>query len=184
MSTMATNGRMNGAPRAIRADTAAPASEPKDAALLERFLQTGSQDAFAGLVKRHGPLVRSVCARFLVDRRDIEDVFQATFIVLASRAGTIRKMDSIASWLYGVAMRLARKVQVRGSRRKQHEARAAAGRRNEAPPPDAGWREACAILYEELNRLPDRQQSVPPALWPKPYPKRTPAASPAPRPAA
>jgi RNA polymerase sigma factor (sigma-70 family) len=100
-----------------------------------------------------------VCARFLADQRDIEDVFQATFIVLASRAGTIRKMDSIASWLYGVAMRLARKVQLRTSRRKQHEQRAAAGRRNEASPPDAGWREVCAILYEELNRLPDRQRA-------------------------
>jgi RNA polymerase sigma factor (sigma-70 family) len=159
MSTMAINGRMNGAARTTRAEAPASASEPKDAALLEHFLQTGDQDSFAGLVKRHGPLVKSVCARFLVDQRDIEDVFQATFIVLASRASTIRKMDSIASWLYGVAMRLARKVQVRGTRRKEHETRAAAGRRNEAMPPDAGWREVCSILYEELNRLPDRQRA-------------------------
>jgi RNA polymerase sigma factor (sigma-70 family) len=154
---MAIDGRMNGASRTIRADGAGP--EPKDAELLERFLRSGDHESFASLVKRHGPLVRSVCARFLADRRDIEDVFQATFIVLASRAGTIRKTDSIASWLYGVAMRLARKVQVRGSRRKQHEQRAAARRRNEAPPPDAGWREVCSILYEELNRLPDRQRA-------------------------
>jgi len=159
MSTTAFNGRMNGAAKTIRAECSASGSDPKDAALLERFLQTGDQDSFAGLVKRHGPLVQSVCARFLVDRRDIEDVFQATFIVLASRAGTIRKMDSIASWLYGVAMRLARKVQVRGSRRKQHEERAAARRRNDAPPPDAGWREVCSILFEELNRLPEQQRA-------------------------
>jgi RNA polymerase sigma factor (sigma-70 family) len=158
MSTMAINGRMNGASRTTRAEDAR-ASEPKDAALLERFLQTGDHESFAGLVKRHGPLVKNVCARFLVDRRDIEDVFQATFIVLASRAGTIRKMDSIASWLYGVAMRLARKVQLRGSRRKQHETRAAFRRRTETPPPDAGWREVCSILYEELNRLPERQRA-------------------------
>jgi RNA polymerase sigma factor (sigma-70 family) len=151
--------RMNGVAKNVRAESATLGSEPKDAELLAHFLQTGDQESFARLVKRHGPLVQSVCARFLVDRRDIEDVFQATFIVLASRAGTIRKMDSIASWLYGVAMRLARKVQVRGSRRKQHEQRAAMGRRSEMLPPDAGWREVCSILYEELNQLPERQRA-------------------------
>jgi RNA polymerase sigma factor (sigma-70 family) len=159
MSAMAMNGEMNGAARTVRALSASSGFELKDAALLERFLQEQDNESFAALVKRHGPLVRSVCARFLLDRRDIEDVFQATFIVLASRAQTIRKMDSIASWLYGVALRLARKVQVRGSRRKQHEQRAAMRRRDETPPPDAGWREVCSILYEELNRLPERQRA-------------------------
>ena len=81
-----------------------------DRALVDRFLSTGDSGrdaAFAGLVERHGPMVLRTCRDVLSDPHDADDAFQATFLVLARRAGSIRR-DSIGPWLYGVALRVAR----------------------------------------------------------------------------
>src|SRR5438552_14824453 len=92
-------------------------AECGDAQLVERFVNTGDEAAFAAIVRRHGPLVHGVCRRLLGKSSDLEDVFQATFVVLARKAGSIRKRASVASWLYGVAYRLARKLK---SRQRRH----------------------------------------------------------------
>src|SRR5262245_9730388 len=78
--------------------------------LLERFTLTGDESAFAALVDRHGPMLLGLCRRLLSDAHLADDVVQATFLVLARKAGSIRRRDSLASWLYGVAQRIARQA--------------------------------------------------------------------------
>lgn len=78
-----------------------------DAELLRRFAEQGEEAAFAALVRRHGPLVLQVCQRLLADPHTAEDVFQATFLVLARKASSLRKPDAVGCFLYGVAYRLA-----------------------------------------------------------------------------
>jgi DNA-directed RNA polymerase specialized sigma24 family protein len=83
------------------------AREITDGQLLERFACRHEQAAFAALVRRHGPLVLTVCQRVLGDRHDADDAFQATFLLLARKAGTMTWQDSVDNWLYAVAQRLA-----------------------------------------------------------------------------
>src|SRR5260370_26089868 len=79
------------------------ARQLSDDEALQRFTAQQDESAFAALMQRHGPLVLSVCRHFLRHEQDAEDAFQATFLVLARQAGTIRKERSVANWLYGVA---------------------------------------------------------------------------------
>src|SRR5436189_1462212 len=83
------------------------ATASSDEQLLADFLARRSDDAFAALIGRHGPMVLNVCRRILHDAHAAEDVFQATFLVLADRAGAIRRPTSLAGFLHGVAYRLA-----------------------------------------------------------------------------
>src|SRR6266481_8914609 len=78
-----------------------------DGELLQRFLHKREEAAFEALVRRHGPMVLGVCRRALNDQQLAEDAFQATFLILVRKAGSIRKREAIASWLYGVAYRTA-----------------------------------------------------------------------------
>src|SRR5207244_9372485 len=90
------------------------ATAASDEQLLADFLARRSDEAFAALVGRHGPMVLNVCRRILHDAHAAEDVFQATFLVLADRAAAIHRRASLAGFLHGVAYRLA----VRARRRK------------------------------------------------------------------
>ncbi len=100
-----------------------------DGQLLERFLAgRGDEDsawAFAALAERHGAMVLSVCRAALGGLHDAEDAAQATFLILAKRAGSIRKADSPASWLFGVALKISSKARAQAARRRAIERRGA-----------------------------------------------------------
>jgi RNA polymerase sigma factor (sigma-70 family) len=144
------------------------ASPFTDQQLLERFLSRRDEAAFAALVRRHGPMILGLCRRLLQHVQDAEDVFQASFLVLARKAASIRKQESVGSWLYGVAYRLAKKTKVEAAKRRARthpsplggERTGVRGRgriRSQSDPlAEISWREVCTALDEELARLPDR----------------------------
>ena len=135
-----------------RLATSLEVKERTDQDLLGEFQARRDQTAFAALVDRHGPLVLRVCRHVLRHQQDAEDAFQATFLVLARRAGSIRKREALAAWLHGVAHRIAMQAKRSAARLRAHEARAAAPSRRSGP--DDPWRETQAVLHEEIERLP------------------------------
>jgi RNA polymerase sigma factor (sigma-70 family) len=128
-----------------------------DAELLRHFLGEGDETAFTALVQRHGAMVWQVCLSALGQREDAEDVFQATFLVLARKAGSVRKQESLACWLHSVAFCLARKVRGRNLRRRTNAAEALDGVAAR-PMEDLTWRELRQVLHEELGRLPEKNR--------------------------
>jgi RNA polymerase sigma factor (sigma-70 family) len=122
-----------------------------DGALLARYTSANDPAAFAELVRRHGPMVLGVCRRMLGQWHDADDAFQATFLVLARSARSVRKPGALPSWLYGTAVRVCRKV--RGRRRPAEPVpdRAAA----DDPFAEVAWKEVRGLLDEEVGRLPD-----------------------------
>jgi RNA polymerase sigma factor (sigma-70 family) len=124
-----------------------------DCELLRRFARERDEEAFAGLVRRHGPLVLGVCRRLLQHEQDAEDVFQATFLVLARRASSIRKREAVGSWLYGVARRLALQAQADAVRRQARERQVASVPWKESHP-EIVWRDLRPVLDEEVAALP------------------------------
>ena len=126
-----------------------------DAQLLEGFVRQRDEAAFEALVRRHGPMVLGVCRRVIGHKPDVEDAFQAAFLVLVRRAASIVPRENVGNWLYGVAYRTAleaRKAMLR--------------RRNKEKPltdvPDsetlskAEWQDLAELLDRELSRLPDK----------------------------
>ena len=89
-----------------------------NAQLLDRFLAQGDAEAFEALVARHRPMVLSVCRAILRDPRDVEDAFQATFLVLVKNGGMIRERDALAGWLHRVAHRVAIRANAAAARRR------------------------------------------------------------------
>jgi RNA polymerase sigma factor (sigma-70 family) len=134
------------------------AEEVSDRQLLDRFVRHGEGDAFALLLHRHGGMVLHACRRVLRHEQDAEDVFQAAFLLLARKAASIRKPEAVASWLYGVAYRLALKAKLQNSRRQAREQRAVDMHPSD-PSVEAAWRELQTLLDEELHRLPAKYQA-------------------------
>jgi RNA polymerase sigma factor (sigma-70 family) len=132
-----------------------------DRLLLERFTERdepADEAAFAAMVARHGPMVLSVCRQLLGDHHRAEDAFQAVFLVLARRARSIRDPDLLGTWLYGVALRTARKARGRTSRWRRIDEEYAA-RLSTADPTIAAdqalvEREQVEALHREIARLP------------------------------
>lgn len=126
-----------------------------DAVLLERYVQNRDEAAFATLVSRHGALVLRLCRRILGDAHAAEDAFQATFLILARRAYSLKQPDALPAWLYGVARRVALKARRQSSRR-------AAPLDETLPDPltQLNARELLDILDEEVQRLPAAQRSA------------------------
>lgn len=119
----------------------------RDSTFLSRFLTQHDEDAFAALVHRHGPLVYGTCRRILGNRTDSDDAFQAVFFVLARRAHTLKQDRSIGPWLYGVALRVAKKLRGQIILRRLREMSAAKSERVEAAEPNHDF---WAIVDEEL----------------------------------
>jgi RNA polymerase sigma factor (sigma-70 family) len=146
---LATN-RLRGVLRSL-GSTFEPQSDDQ---LLARFVLTHDETAFATLVRRHGPLVLGVCRRVLQHTQDAEDVFQATFLILARKAESVLKREAIGSWLYRVAYRAAQEARTMRSRRRARE-------QHVDPLPHPGiaaaevqdWR---PVLDQELSRLPEK----------------------------
>src|SRR5439155_19836548 len=114
--------------RHINRLAAAPRSAaPTDAELVKRAASRADDGAFEALLLRHGPMVLRVCRRVLHNLHDAEDAFQATFLVLARKAGSLRRRESVGSWLYGVAYRVALNARAAAVRRTAHEGRATPG---------------------------------------------------------
>src|SRR5262249_65673 len=98
-----------------------------------------------------------VCRRLLRHHQDAEDAFQATFLVLARKAASVRRGAALASWLYGVARRVARDAR-RAATRREARAGRATDVRPAQPDLEAAWREFQAVLAEEVERLPEKYQ--------------------------
>jgi RNA polymerase sigma factor (sigma-70 family) len=126
-----------------------------DRELLTRFATAHDEAAFRALVDRHGPLVLGVCRRLLRQEQDAEDVFQATFLILARKAASVRWRESVGNWLHEVAYRLAAEARGKAARRRVRE-RHAAATAPKFPTPDPGLGELCDTLDEELYRLPEQ----------------------------
>ena len=127
-----------------------------DARLLDGFAARGDALAFAVLVRRHGPAVMAVCRAITGHAQDAEDAFQATFLVLAARAGRLGRPDRLAGWLATVARRTSRRARALAARRRARESSAQATRAVAAELPDpVAEAEVRAILDGELARLPE-----------------------------
>ena len=140
-----------------------------DAMLLERFVRGREEAAFTALVRRHAPVVRSVCRRILACEHDAEDVVQATFLVLARNAGEITWRESVGGWLCGVARRQSLHARAGVSRRERRETSLAgigetrgghpiAERFHPQTDPlvEVARRDLCRVVDQELQRLPEK----------------------------
>jgi RNA polymerase sigma factor (sigma-70 family) len=119
--------------------------------VLERFAERGDPVAFEAIVTRHGPMVYTVCRQMLRDPNDVDDAFQATFIILIKKAGRLRQPERLGPWLYGVAYRVAHRLRTRPPT-------------SNLPENLAGPQLACPVeeneqevlLHDEIQRLPEK----------------------------
>jgi RNA polymerase sigma factor (sigma-70 family) len=137
--------------------------------LLDRFIRSQDEAAFEALMARHGPMVLGICRRLLRDPNDVDDAFQATFLVLVRKAGTLRRRDLLGNWLYGVAHRVATRSRCLAAKRMTRaphgqetidrldaDENGAVAVSDPAPGLDA---EPGPWLNEEVRRLPEKYRA-------------------------
>ena len=142
----------------LRRTLAPPNGGLTDRQLLARFIASRDEESFATLVRRHGPMVWRLCLRVLGHVQNAEDTFQATFLVLARKAASVLKRDSVGSFLYGVAYRTARKAKVIHARRSSRERQVEEMPHPEVAPAELQDWQPC--LDHELNLLPEKYRAV------------------------
>lgn len=132
-----------------------------DPLLLELFRRQGDAAAFEAILRRHGPLVLGVCQRILADRHAAEDAFQATFLVLAQSAASVRRPEAVAAWLYAVARRIAMRLKVRQRHRRETLTPNVPDVAPAATDPVARvvWLELRGVIDEERDRLPEKYRA-------------------------
>jgi RNA polymerase sigma factor (sigma-70 family) len=129
-----------------------------DGQLLARFVASSDETAFAGLVRRHGPMVLGVCRRVLRHAQDAEDAFQATFLVLARKASSVANEAALGGWLYRVSYRIALEAKAINDRRRSREKQV-----GDLPHPatlPAEPRDWRPWLDRELDRLPEKYRAA------------------------
>jgi RNA polymerase sigma factor (sigma-70 family) len=153
-----TDTRLAAALHCLRQAVVPPAQRGlTDAQLLGRFAAGRAEADFAAILERHGRLVWGVCRHVLGHEQDAEDAFQATFLVLARDADSVRNQGSLASWLQGVARRVALKVRERGALRRMRESSPRLLRQAvPGPAAESALHELQALLDEEVRRLPEK----------------------------
>ncbi len=132
-----------------------------DGELLARFVSRPgdpAEAAFAALVERHGPMVLRACSATIGDEHEAHDAFQATFLVLARKAGTIRAADSVGPWLHEVARRVSACARSASARRGRHERQAA--ERSSRAVAASEVDDLAPVLHEEIDRLPERYRAA------------------------
>jgi RNA polymerase sigma factor (sigma-70 family) len=127
-----------------------------DGQILSQYLaeKEGNEAALRVLIQRHGPLVLGLCRRILGDEHAAEDAFQATFLVLVQKAEALRDCNLLTNWLYGVALRVAKKERAKTVRRRVVE-RQAARERTDWHDQEPGVAELRAVIDEEIQRMPE-----------------------------
>lgn len=140
--------------RLTRGMAAETLDDHSDRQLVERALAGRDEAAFHAILQRHGPMVYRVCWRVLLCTQDTEDAFQATFLVLAQKLRTVRERASLASWLHGVARRVALKAKVQSAGWRRHEQDVS--RPDTVPADDVTWKELRSVLDAELSQLPEK----------------------------
>src|SRR5437773_5890553 len=140
--------------RLTRGMAAETLGDHSDRQLVERALAGRDEAAFQAIVQRHGPMLYRVCWRVLLHPQDAEDAFQATFLILAQKLRTVRKHASLASWLHGVAHRVALKSKAQCAARRSRERQATVP--DTVPPDDVTWGALRSALGFELSQLPGK----------------------------
>jgi RNA polymerase sigma factor (sigma-70 family) len=131
-----------------------------DGSLLEQFAKNRDAVAFEAIVARHSSMVFNVCRRMLREQGDVEDAFQATFLILVRKAGTLRDRERLRTWLYGVARRVASRARSQKDRRRSREQRLFTSEPSVDSPREVERRELFAVLDDELSRLPEKHRSA------------------------
>jgi RNA polymerase sigma factor (sigma-70 family) len=137
---------------------APPGGDPSEEELLRRFALEHDEAAFTTIVEKHGPMVFGVCRRVLRNRQDAEDAFQATFLVVARKAGSLARPGLLAAWLYGVAYRTALRARATAVQRQLHEKQIMAIQAAKSIQA-SGTEDLQEMVDEEVKRLPVKYRS-------------------------
>ena len=128
--------------------------------LLERFVRRGDRTAFEALVTKLGPTVLGVCRRMLDNPHDIDDAFQATFLILVRRSRTLKDPELVGAWLHGVATKVAQRSRSQSLQRARRERLGIVTdpSTNSDTESSVDWPELGAIIDQEIERLPEHQR--------------------------